>query len=78
MKDDPTIAAIREARHKISASVNHDPRKLVAHYRELQERHRERLVSRQTAVAERQDEYVPNAKPSSPQAVKEDGREEHR
>jgi len=64
MKDDPTIAAIREARHKISASVNHDPRKLVAHYRELQERHRERLVSRQTAVAERQDEHVPHAKQS--------------
>jgi hypothetical protein len=50
MKDDPTIAAIREARHKISASVNHDPRKLVAHYLELQQRHRERLVSRQTVV----------------------------
>jgi hypothetical protein len=60
MKDDPTIAAIREARHKISASVNHDPRKLVAHYRELQKRHQERLVSRQPAVAERQDEHVPN------------------
>ena len=36
MKDDPTIAAMREARHKISAAVNHDPRKLVAHYRESQ------------------------------------------
>ena len=58
MKDDPTIAAIREARHKISASVNHDPRKLVAHYRELQERHRERLVSRPTAVVGQQDEHV--------------------
>jgi hypothetical protein len=76
MKDDPTIAAIREARHKISASVNHDPRKLVAHYRELQERHRERLVSRQTAGAERQDEHGPNVKQSSSQAVKEEGREE--
>jgi hypothetical protein len=77
MKDDPTITAIREARHKISASVNHDPRKLVAHYLELQERHQERLVSRQTAVAERQDEHVPNVKQSSPQAVKEEDREEH-
>jgi hypothetical protein len=64
MKDDPTIAAIREARHKISASVNHDPRKLVAHYHELQKRHQERLVSRQTAVAERQDERVPKVKQS--------------
>jgi hypothetical protein len=77
MNDDPTIAARREARHKISASVNHDLRKLVAHYRELQERHRERLVSRQTAEAERQDEPVPNVKQSSPQAVQEEGREEH-
>jgi hypothetical protein len=62
MKDDPTITAIREARHKISAAVNHDPRNLVAHYRELQERHRERLVSRPAAVVERQDENVANAK----------------
>ena len=76
MKDDPTITAIREARHKISDSVNHDPRKLVAHYLELQERHQERLVSRQTAIAERQDEHAPNAKQAWPQAVKE-GREEH-
>jgi len=58
MKDDPTIAAIREARHKISVAVNHDPRKLVAHYRELQERHRERLVSRPTPESQRQDEHV--------------------
>ena len=77
MKDDPTIAAIREARHKISASVNHDPHKLVAHYRALQERHRERLVSRQTAGVERQDEHVPHAKQLRPQAVKEEGKEEH-
>jgi len=77
MKDDPTIAAIREARHKISASVHHDPRKLVVHYRELQARHRERLVSRQMAVVEGQDEYVPHVKQSSPQAVKEEGREAH-
>ncbi len=30
-----------------------DPRQLVAHYRELQERHRERLVSRPIPVVER-------------------------
>ncbi len=45
MKDDPTIQAIRDARHRISESVGHDPRKLIEHYRQLQERHRERLVS---------------------------------
>jgi hypothetical protein len=45
MKDDPTIQAVRDARHSISESVGHDPRKLVEHYRQLQERHRDRLVS---------------------------------
>ncbi len=44
-KDDPTITAVREARHRISEMVGHDPRKLVEHYRQLQERHRERIVS---------------------------------
>lgn len=45
LKDDPTITAVREARRRISEMVGHDPRKLVEHYRRLQERHRERLVS---------------------------------
>lgn len=46
MTADPTIDAIRKIRHQISASVDHDPRKLVQHYRKLQERHRNRVVSR--------------------------------
>jgi hypothetical protein len=45
MNDDPAIKAVRDARHCISEKVGHDPRKLVEHYRRLQERHRERLVS---------------------------------
>jgi hypothetical protein len=45
MKEDPAITAVREVRHRISESVNHDPRKLVEYYQHLQERHRERLVS---------------------------------
>jgi hypothetical protein len=48
MKDDPTITAVREARHRISQSVDHDPRKLVEFYKRLQERHRNRLVSEAT------------------------------
>lgn len=47
--DDPAIAAVREARHRISATVDHDPRKLVAYYRQLQERHRERVISQPAA-----------------------------
>jgi len=45
MKDDPTIKAVRDARYRISESVDHDPRKLVEHYRHLQKRHQDRLVS---------------------------------
>jgi hypothetical protein len=58
MKEDPTIDAIREARRKISASVGHDPRKLVEHYRARQKRYRERLVSRASETSGRQDESV--------------------
>ena len=45
MKDDPTITAVRDARHLISKSVDHDPRKLGEHYRQLQKRHIERLLT---------------------------------
>ena len=48
MKDDPAIAAIREVRHRISAEVDHDPKKLVEYYQKLQERHRDRLVEPST------------------------------
>lgn len=58
MKDDPTIDAIREVRHRISASVDHDPRKLVEHYRQLQERHRDRVVSRNVEESEPKDENI--------------------
>jgi hypothetical protein len=58
MKDDPTIAAIREARHKISAAVGHDPRRLVEHYRALQKRHQDRLMSRDIKTARPQEENV--------------------
>jgi hypothetical protein len=57
MKDDPTIQAVRDARHRISESVGHDPRKLVEHYRQLQERHRERFVSQQKR-SETEDEHA--------------------
>lgn len=43
MKADPVIDAIREVRHHISESVNHDAQKLVAYYQKLQERHRDRI-----------------------------------
>jgi len=44
MQDDPAIASIREARHRISEQFDHDPKKLVEHYIRLQEQHKERLL----------------------------------
>lgn len=37
MKTDPAIEAIREVRHRISASVDHDPWRLVEHYKQRQQ-----------------------------------------
>jgi len=48
MKSDPSIDAIREVRHRISASVDHDPKRLVDYYRKLQEQHQRRIVPRGT------------------------------
>ena len=56
MKDDPTIAAIREARHHISESVGHDPRKLVDYFRRLQNRHQERIISQKPKYPEKESD----------------------
>ncbi len=54
MKPDPPIDAIRDVRHRISASVDHDPKQLVEYYRKLQEQYQARIVSRgaQTPIPE--------------------------
>lgn len=45
MKSDPTIARIREARHRISERCGHDPKRLVEYYVRLQEKeYADRLV----------------------------------
>lgn len=44
MTTDPTIAAVRETRHRISASVDHDPKRLVERYKGLQREHPEKLL----------------------------------
>ena len=58
MKDDPSIKAVRDARHRISEMVGHDPWKLVEHYRQLQERHRGRLVSQPTRESEALGDFI--------------------
>lgn len=42
-KEDP-IDQVRRTRHEISAKFDHNPRKLVEHYIELQKRHADRLI----------------------------------
>lgn len=56
MKDDPAIQIVRDARHQISESVDHDPQKLVEYYRQRQERHGDRIVSRQSIGSKPRDE----------------------
>lgn len=43
-EDDPVIARVRKARHRISERCGHDPAKLVEYYMKLQERHADRLI----------------------------------
>nr|VFK42359.1 MAG: hypothetical protein BECKTC1821E_GA0114239_101836 [Candidatus Kentron sp. TC]VFK56107.1 MAG: hypothetical protein BECKTC1821F_GA0114240_100913 [Candidatus Kentron sp. TC] len=56
MKPDPIIDAIREVRHRISASVGHDAKRLVEHYRQLQARHPHRVLSRHTKRSKSKEE----------------------
>jgi hypothetical protein len=45
MNPDPTIARIREVRHRISEKCGHDPKRLVEYYMKLQkEKYADRLV----------------------------------
>jgi hypothetical protein len=46
MQDDPAIAAVREVRHRISQQYGHDPKKLIEHYIQLQEQHKDRLLEK--------------------------------
>ena len=55
---DPVIDEIREIRHRISASCDHDPAKLVAYLMQYQEQFRDRLVydpNEQTAAQHKKD-----------------------
>ena len=47
MKNDPIIQAIRDVRHQVSESVDHDPHKLLEYYQMRQKRYGDRLISRQ-------------------------------
>jgi len=45
MKNEDALGAVREARHQISESINHDSKNIVNYYKKLQSRHKERLIS---------------------------------
>ena len=44
MEPEPTLIRIRQVRQEISEQFGDDPDRLVAHYIDLQQRHRDRLV----------------------------------
>jgi hypothetical protein len=44
LQENQAIAEIREVRRQISEECDHDPRKSVVYYKELQLRHKERLL----------------------------------
>lgn len=56
MKNDPIIQAVRDVRHQISESVNHDPQKLLEYNQKRHERYGERLVCRQSDSSAPQEE----------------------
>ena len=51
MKSDPVIERIRAVRREISKECNHDPKVLVAHYRAMEKRFKDRILKRTLAKA---------------------------
>jgi len=64
---DAGMEAVRNAREAISREFGDDPARLVAHYIELQKRHRDRLISAPRGSAPAGDRSAtPPAVPSKP------------
>ena len=51
--EDPTIDRIREVRHQISEEFGHDPKRLVAHYIELERDYAGRFLDERSAIEPR-------------------------
>ena len=58
MQEDHAIAEMREVRHRISEECDHDPRKLIAYYKELRLRRKERLLPVEEGNEEVADDLV--------------------
>lgn len=54
--DDPAIRHIRAIRHQISAEFDHDPKRLLAHYAELEEK---LLATRKATKGEVDNQHTP-------------------
>ena len=52
LQTDPTIARVREARHRISERFGHDPQKLIAYYVGLQKKYQDRVVGEAAGPAQ--------------------------
>lgn len=50
MKDD-ALKSVREARHLISESIQHNPRNLVDYYKNLQSKHKDRVISERPVLS---------------------------
>lgn len=66
MKEDPIIAEIRRARHRISAEFGHDVRRLCEHYMEIEKQNRARGEHRQAGLPPRKTEAALHDKPAKP------------
>jgi hypothetical protein len=66
MESDPLIEDVREIRRKISAEFGNDPRRLVAHYMELEKdaRRTGKYKFREAPFAKHEEEMVLNDKPT--------------
>lgn len=58
MKDDPAITSIGEVHHRISAKYDHDPRKVIDYYIELQKQYQDRLIESSESKEEKDNHPV--------------------
>ncbi len=53
MTKDPAIEEIRAVRQKISAQYGHDTKALLKHYRDMEAKYKDRIISKPPVVASR-------------------------
>jgi hypothetical protein len=70
MSSDPPIDEIRRVRHEISAACDHDPKKLVAYYQELQGHFQGKVINigAKQSIILKELPVSPNEDTAAPQA----------